>query len=173
MEGNQSWLPGFAEVWEVHFCQQVPLDAPIVAVLEEDTLLSAVRLVACRTLSTDLDVELDKVHPRSIQIPAHQLSFPSLSKEQRNHRSNYLGAICCFSFKFVWASWLYVKLIMFSFIVERSKSCYLTVSGYILLISRTWLWDPWELLNYTKEYSKVFNNKAKLILIKTLLLFPL
>lgn len=32
---------------------------------------------------------------------------------------------------------------------------------------------PLRMANYTKEYSKVFNNKAKLILIKTLPVFPL
>lgn len=62
----------------------MPLDAPIVAVLEEDALLSAVRPVARSTLAAYLDVELDKVHPRRVQIPAHQLSFPSLSKGQKN-----------------------------------------------------------------------------------------
>lgn len=64
----------------------MPLDAPIVAVLEEDTLLSAVWLVACSALSAYLDVELDKVHPRCVQIPAHQLPFPSLCKGQKNPR---------------------------------------------------------------------------------------
>lgn len=86
------WLPGFTEVREVHLCQQVPLDAPVVAVLEEDALLSAVGLVARRTLAAYLDVELDKVHPGSIQVPAHQLSFPSLAKGQKHHRFNDLGA---------------------------------------------------------------------------------
>lgn len=70
----------------------MPLDAPVVAVLKEDALLSAVRLVARSTLATYLDVELDKVHPRSIQIPAHQLSFPSLAEGQKHHRFNYPGA---------------------------------------------------------------------------------
>lgn len=70
----------------------MPLDAPVVAVLKEDALLSAVGLVARGTLAAQLDVELDKVDPRSIQIPAHQLSFPSLAKGQRHHGFSYLGA---------------------------------------------------------------------------------
>lgn len=96
-EGHQGQLPGFAEVGEVHLCQQVPLDAPVVAVLEEDALLPAVRLVARCSLSANLDVELDKVHPRGIQIPAHQLSFPSLSKRWKSHRFNHLGALWHFA----------------------------------------------------------------------------
>lgn len=82
---QQRGLPGFAEVGEVHLCQQVPLDAPVVAVLEEDPLLPAVGLVACSALSAYLDVKLDKIHPGRVQIPAHQLSLPGLSKRQKNH----------------------------------------------------------------------------------------
>lgn len=82
--GPAAELPGFAEVGEVHLCQQVPLDAPVVAVLEEDPLFSAVGLVASSALSAYLDVKLDKVHPGRVQIPAHQLSLPGLSKRQKN-----------------------------------------------------------------------------------------
>lgn len=134
LEGHWGWLPGFAEVWEVHFCQQVPLDAPVVAVLKEDALLSAVRLVARSTLAPNLDVELDKVHPRRVKIPAHQQPLASLSKRQKNHRFNHLGALwhsvisVSRSYKHPSIRW---SGFCSHYTVERSKLCHLILcSGY-------------------------------------------
>lgn len=73
----------------------MPLDAAIVAVLEEDALLSAVRFVARGTLSAYLDVELHEVHPGRVQIPAHQLPLPGLSKDRRT--SQLLGSLVFYS----------------------------------------------------------------------------
>ncbi len=70
--------PWFGEVSEVHLCDQTPADSAVVAVLQQKPLLSAVGLVTLRPISAHPQVELHKLRPLCVQIPADQLPQPSL-----------------------------------------------------------------------------------------------
>lgn len=70
--------PWFGEVGEVHLSDEAPADAAVVAVLQQHALLPAVRLVTLRPVSAHTQVELHKLRPLRVQVPAHQLPQPSL-----------------------------------------------------------------------------------------------
>lgn len=71
--------PRFGEVSEVHLSDEAPADASIVAVLQQHSFLPAVCLVTLRPVPAHPQVELHKLRPFSVQVPAHQLPQPSLT----------------------------------------------------------------------------------------------
>lgn len=72
------YSPWFGEVSEVHLCDQTPADSTIIAVLQQKPLLPAVGLVTLRPVSAHPQVELHKLRPLRVQIPADQLPQSSL-----------------------------------------------------------------------------------------------
>lgn len=73
-----AFSPRLGEVSEIHLCNEAPADASIIAVLQQDSFLPSVCLVTLCPVSTHPQVELNKLRPLSVQVPAHQLPEPSL-----------------------------------------------------------------------------------------------
>lgn len=72
------FLPRLGEVSEVHLRNETPANATVVAILQQNSFLPAICLVTLRPVSTHSQVELYKLCPFSVQIPADQLPEPSL-----------------------------------------------------------------------------------------------
>lgn len=76
--GLAAFLPRLGKVCEVHLSNEAPANASIVTVLQQNSLLPAVRLIALCPVSTHSQVKLHKLRPFSVQIPAYELPQPSL-----------------------------------------------------------------------------------------------
>lgn len=63
--------PRFGEVREVHLSNETPADASVITVLQQHPFLPAVCLVALCPVSAHPQVELHKLGPLSVQVPAH------------------------------------------------------------------------------------------------------
>lgn len=78
LSSSAGFSPRLGEVSKVHLSNEAPADASIIAVLQENSFLPAVCLVTLCPVSTHPQVELDKLCPFSVQVPAHKLPKPSL-----------------------------------------------------------------------------------------------
>lgn len=76
---SSDFSPRLGKVSEVHLSDEAPADAAIIAVLQQHSFLPAVCLVTLRPVSAHSKVELHKLGPFSVQVPAHQLPQPSLT----------------------------------------------------------------------------------------------
>lgn len=76
---SAGFSPRLGEVGEVHLGDEAPVYASVVAVLQQHSFLPAVRLITLGPVSAHPQVELHKLRPFSVQVPAQQLPQPSLT----------------------------------------------------------------------------------------------
>lgn len=73
LSSSSGFSPRLGEVSEIHLSDEAPADASIITVLQQHSFLPAICLVTLCPVSTHSQVELHKLRPFCVQVPAHQL----------------------------------------------------------------------------------------------------